>query len=196
MGKRKYHTKKINTALSDMHRGVQTFVETSDEIRENLDDIKCNTDELVKTNRAKLPLIIAFFGAAATIIGTIATIIGIIISNGKPAVETTANGSCTDTTAPAYEIYLYSDYKRLETGAETNITATLNFNTDFVSIDAYLNNVHNGDTIIMAQKNSSEWQAKVYFQETGIFEVIATATAPDGTTIKGTVEIEVVSVFE
>lgn len=44
----------------------------------------------------------------------------------------------------------------------------------------------------MKQKNSTEWQAKVYFEEVGIYEIIATATASDGSIVKGTVEIEVV----
>lgn len=102
--------------------------------------------------------------------------------------------SGTDTTTSAYEIYLYSDYKRVEVGFQTDIIATLNFDTDSVNIDAYCDSIHNGDTVIMTQKNSSEWQAKVYFQETGTFEIVATAVAPDGNVLQGTVEIEVIPV--
>lgn len=97
-----------------------------------------------------------------------------------------------DTEKPVYEIYLYPDYSRVEVGFQTDITATLNFDTDSVSIDAYLDSVHNGDTVTMKQKNSSEWQAKVYFEETGTYEIVATATASDESIVKGTVEVEVV----
>ncbi|MBO5055384.1 MAG: hypothetical protein J6C64_03385 [Lachnospiraceae bacterium] len=45
----------------------------------------------------------------------------------------------------------------------------------------------------MTQKNTNEWQAKIYFEETGIFEVVATAAAPDGSIIEDSVEIEVIS---
>lgn len=100
--------------------------------------------------------------------------------------------SGTDTTTSAYKIYLYSDYKRVEVGFQTDITATLNFDTDSVNIDAYRDFVHNGDTVIMTQKNSSQWQVKVCFQEKGTFEIVATAVAPDGNVIEGTVEIEVI----
>ncbi len=194
MSRRKYHTKKDPATLTDINKGVQTLAETSGKTGEKLDDIKCNTDVLVRSNRAKLPLIVAIISAVATIIGTIATIIGILISNVKPIAESPSDISGTDTTTSAYEIYLYSDYKRVEVGFQTDITATLNFDTDSVYIDAYLDSVHNGDTVIMTQKNSSEWQARVYFQEIGNFEIVATAIAPDGTIIEGTVEIEIIPV--
>lgn len=92
-----------------------------------------------------------------------------------------------------YEIYLYPEYRKVVIDFPTDITATLNFDTDLVSIDAYLNSDHNGDTVKMTQKNSSEWQAKVYFEKIGTYKIRATAKAPDGTIIEGTVKIEVVA---
>lgn len=156
MSRRKYHTKKDSATLTNINKGVQTLAETSGKTGDKLDDIKYNTDVLVRSNRAKLPLIVAIISAVATIIGTIATIIGILISNVKPTSESPSDLSGTDTATSAYEIYLYSDYKRVEVGFQTDITATLNFDTDSVNIDAYLDSVHNGDTVIMTQKNSSE----------------------------------------
>lgn len=187
MSRRKDHINKVSDTLADINKGVQTLAETSGKTGEKLDDIKYNTDELVRGSRAKLPLIVA-------IIGVVVAIIGIIISIVKPTAESLSDISGTDTTTSAYEIYLYSDYKRIEVGFQTDIIATLNFDTDSVNIDAYLDSVHNGDTVIMTQKNLSEWQAKVYFQETGTFEIVATATAPDGNVIEGIVEIEVIPV--
>ena len=163
------------------------------EYKKNINDIKNNTDILVKNTNAKLSTIIALIAAVATIIGTISTIVGIIISNRNSPPGGISPYAPTATPAPSYTIYLYPEYKKLKIGAETDITATLNFDTDFVSINAYLNSSPNGETVKMVQKTSSEWQAKIYFEETGIFEVIATATAPDGTIIEGTVEIEVIS---
>lgn len=194
MSRRKYHTKKASDTLEDINKGVQALAETSRKTGEKLDNIKCNTDELAIGNRVKLPLIVAIIGAVATVIGTIAAIIGIINSNIEPTAGTPPDISGTDITTSAYEIYLYSDYKRVEVGFQTDITATLNFDTNSVNLDAYLDSAHNGDTVIMTQKNSSEWQAKVYFQETGTFEIVATAVAPDGNVIEGTVEIEVIPV--
>lgn len=193
MGRGKYHNKKSDTTLNDINNGVQLLVKSSDKKGEQIDSIKSNTDALVKNSNARLPIIIGIIGAVATVIGTIATIVGIIISNGTPPSEDPSSKSATPANTPAYEIYLYPDYKRLKVGAETDITASLNFDADSVNIDAYLNSVHNGDTVNLIQKNSSEWQTKVRFTEAGIFKVIATATATDGTIVEGSVEIEVIS---
>ena len=179
--------------LKEINKGVQTLTNDSDRANKNINDIKNNTDILVKNTNAKLSTIIALIAAVATIIGTISTIVGIIISNRNSPPGAISPYAPTATPAPSYTIYLYPEYKKLKIGAETDITATLNFDTDFVSINAYLNSSPNGETVKMVQKTSSEWQAKIYFEETGIFEVIATATAPDGTIIEGTVEIEVIS---
>lgn len=54
-----------------------------------------------------------------------------------------------------YEIYLYSEYSKVTIGVETDITATLNFDTDSVSITAYLAS-GNRDTLVMQQKSNTE----------------------------------------
>ena len=193
MSRRKYHNKQVDTTLNDINKGVQTLVENSNKEIEKIDNIKSNTDTLVKNSNSKFPNILAIIGIVVTII---VSIVPIVISISNTPTASTSDGSTATTDEPAYEIYLYPDYKKLKVYAKTDITASLNFDTDSVNIDAYLNSVHNGDTVIMTQKNSSEWQAKVYFTETGIFEVVATATAPDGTSIEGVVEIEVVPIYE
>lgn len=186
MGKRNRKMKYSEGSLNDLNRGVQKLVENSGQINEKMDDIAV---EVVKGNRTK-PLEIAGFLVA--VLAVIVTIVGIKFSDGKSTEASSSDVADMDTEKPVYEIYLYPDYSRVEVGFQTDITATLNFDTDSVSIDAYLDSVHNGDTVVMKQKNSSEWQAKVYFEETGTYEIVATATASDGSIVKGTVEVEVV----
>lgn len=176
-----------------INEDMKAITKNTEQANVNLGYIKSNTDILVQNSKSRLPIIIAIIGTTATVIGTIATIIGIIISNGEFATENSSNKPDSLSTAiSSYEIYLYPDYKRLTKYFETDITATLNFDTNSISITAYLDSVKDGDTIEMAQKNSKEWQAKVYFEQIGIYEVVATATAPDGTIVEGSVKIEVV----
>lgn len=92
-----------------------------------------------------------------------------------------------------YEIYLSSEYTKLNTYAETDITATLNFMPQSVSISAYLDSVKNGDTLELVQKNKTEWHKKVIFEEAGIYKIIATAILPNGDIIEDYIEIEVIS---
>ena len=73
------------------------------------------------------------------------------------------------------------------------MTATLNFETDEVTITAYLAS-GKVDALTMDRKNSTEWGKKVIFNETGIHKIVATATAPNGCVIEGTTEIEVIPV--
>ncbi len=73
------------------------------------------------------------------------------------------------------------------------MTATLNFEHDEVSITAYLAS-GKVDTLIMNRKNPTEWGKKVVFNETGIHKIVATAVAPDGRTIEGITEIEVIPI--
>lgn len=193
MSRRNWHIKNVGDTLNNINQGVEMLVETSDQVGKKMDGI---TEELVKGNRAK-PLEIAGFvvaaiGVVATIIGVIVAIVGSKVSNGNATETASSDAADTAAVTAAYEIYLYPDYSRVEVGFKTDITATLNFDTDSVNIDAYLDSAHNGDTVTMKQKNSSEWQAKVYFEEAGTYEVIATAKAPDGSVIEGAVEIEVV----
>lgn len=90
-----------------------------------------------------------------------------------------------------YEIYLYSEYSKVALNQATDMTATLNFDADSVSITAHLAS-GGSDTLTMERKNSTEWQKKVKFVETGIHEVVVTATDPDGNIVETSIEVEVV----
>lgn len=91
-----------------------------------------------------------------------------------------------------YNIYLSSEYTKLKVNAETDLTATLNFDTDLISISAYLNSILDGDTLLMTRNNETEWHKKVRFKHIGTYEVIATAIAPNGQTIETSLKIEVI----
>ena len=138
---------------------------------------------------AVISIVITFIGTIATVIGTIAT----VKEKNKPAIENSLNGTLMENQTSDYKIYLYPEYSKLKVNAETDIIAVLNFGTYDVTINAYLDSIKNGDTIKMKLKNTkNEWQSKIYFEEPGIFKVVATVTAPDGTKVEGFVNIEVV----
>lgn len=73
------------------------------------------------------------------------------------------------------------------------MTATLNFETDSVSITPYLAS-DKSDTLSMSRKNSTEWEEKVIFNETGTHKIVATAAAPDGSVLDDTIEIKVIPI--
>lgn len=193
MNKRKRHINNMDNTLYEVNRGVQKLVGNSEKISEKMDGL---TEEVIKGNRRKTlegpNFAVAVITAALTFIGVIVAIVSIIVSNNKSTEATSSDMADVATETEAYEIYLYPEYSRLKVGAETDITATLNFDADSVRIDAYLDSVHDGDTLELTRINSSEWGKRIEFQGTGIYKVIATATAPDGSIVEGTVEIEVV----
>lgn len=71
------------------------------------------------------------------------------------------------------------------------MTATLNFETDSVSITAYLAS-GKVDTLVMSKKSSYEWQEKVIFNEVGTHKVVASAIDRNGIEITDTISIEVI----
>lgn len=155
--------------MSRIDKNIETIAKNSDETNKN-------TAELVKSSKSKLTVIISIIALVFTISGV--SIWGII--------EKISEAS------PQYELYLSSEYTKLKVKAETDITATLNFDTDSISITAYLNSIKNGDTLEMLQEDSTKWHKKVFFEETGIYKVVATATAPNGDIIEKSIEIEVI----
>lgn len=111
----------------------------------------------------------------------------------KPIIPSVPTGSPGSTPITDYKIYLYSEYSKITIYGENNMTATLNFEADEVRITAYLAS-GKADTLIMNRKNPTEWGKKVVFNETGIHKIVATAVAPDGKTIEGITEIEVIPI--
>lgn len=114
-----------------------------------------------------------------------------LMSVSNTTLETT--GSSSDSTFEEYKVFLYSEYSKITIYGENNMTATLNFEADEVSITAYLAS-GKVDTLTMNRKNLSEWGKKVVFNETGIHKIEAAALAPDGRIIVGVTEIEVIPI--
>lgn len=169
MSKRK---KRNNNSENSMNK----LVANTENIAQNSMETNKNTAELVKRSKSKLPIIISILTLLVTISGvTVFEIINMV--KEKSIIP---------------KIYLSSEYTKIEAYAETDITATLNFDADSVSITAYLNSEKNGDTVEMQQVSDYEWRAKVYFQESGIYKIVSIATTPEGDVIEETLDIEVI----
>lgn len=187
MSNRRKQNRQTDIDIKETNESLKAIARNTEQTSKNTDEIKNIMRILVQIAQSKVPTII---GVATLIV----TIIGIIIANNKLLTESSSNESAVAIPTPTkevYTIYLYPEYRKFRVRFKNDMTATLNFNTDSVSITAYLNSEKNGETVIMTQKNSEEWQAKVQFKEAGTYEVIATATAPDGTIVEGSVEVEV-----
>lgn len=169
MGKRRKRNPDTANAMSRIDKNIEI-------IAKNTDETNRNTAELAKNSKSKLPIIISFIALIVTISGV--SVWGIIEKLAEKA--------------PQYELYLSSEYTKLNVKAETDIIATLNFNASSISITAYLNSIKNGDTLEMIQENGTKWHKKVTFTETGIYRVVATAIAPNGDIVEESIEIEVI----
>lgn len=177
MKKRKNQDTQMTHYLNNINENTQSIVKNTEEMVEKIDHIAQNTKDIAKRGKSNLPLIIAVITLIVTAIGVLIAYLQYKDSHIAPS---------------EYKTYLSSEYTTLRVNAITDLTATLNFDTDSISISAYLNSVIDGDTLLMIRNNENEWHRKVYFEHTGTYEVIATAIAPNGETIEATIEIEVI----
>lgn len=175
MPKSRNRNKEIVNTLNKINENSEMTAQNTQLTNKKLDAIKEDTEIINRNSKSKIALVIAIITAVATISGV--TIKDIVL---KSHVD-----------KPQYEIYLYSEYSKVALYQATDMTATLNFDTDSVSITAHL---ASGaiDTLTMERKNSTEWQKKVKFVETGIHEVVVTATDPNGNIVETSIEVEVV----
>ncbi len=170
-----------------INKAINTMKNIEDDINfiaKNSEQANKHMDELVKSSKSKLPTIISIIALFITFIGVIVTFCDITVWE---LIQTSTKQT------PQYEIYLNSEYSKLKTYVETDITAILNFDTDSISITAYLDSIKDGDTLKMVQKNEIEWHKKVIFEKTGTYKVVATAMTPSGDIIENSIEIEVIS---
>lgn len=170
--RRKKNIDTVNT-VNRIDKNIEIIAKNSEETNKNL-------DSLINSNKSKLTktiTIVTFLAALVTISGF--TLKDLIKKNNADP-------------QPQFEIYLSSEYSKIEANAHTDILATLNFDANAVSIAAYMDSDIDGDILKMERKNETEWHKKVRFEHTGIYKVVATATAPNGDIIEGYVEIEVV----
>lgn len=183
MRKNRKYDREMKNTLNIIKENSQTIAENTGLTNEKLDDMKSDIGTIKKSSTSKLP--------------TILTIIGLLISISGVSVwgiwheRKTATATVVD--EPEYTIYLHSKYNKVQIGAEDEMTATLNFETDAVTITAHLAS-GGEDTVDLDRKNEKEWKNIVEFTETGVHEIVATATAPDGSPIESSIEVEVVPV--
>ncbi len=90
-----------------------------------------------------------------------------------------------------YTIYLYSEHRTIDIGTNVEMTATLNFKTDAVTITAYFES-GGEESLSLYEKNATEWQNDVYFDKLGVHKIVVTATAPNGEVIENSIEVEVI----
>lgn len=174
MRQKKNQSKETAHTIEQMAKNIESIAENSRQTNSHIaQSIRAN-----KSKRTKIVTIVTFLASLATISGF--TIKDLLWKNSDPP------------PAQQHEIYLCSEYSKLRVYAETDLTATLNFDTDSVRITAYLDTFQNGDSLEMVQKNETEWYKKVYFEEPGTYKVIASASAPNGETIENSIEIEVI----
>lgn len=167
------NTALANQKLDDIQKSSQSTAVSIKEANEKLNDIQ-------KATKSKLSIILAIISLVLTV-------------SGVSAWEIYNHYKERHNENEQYEIYLYSEYSKVTVGIEIDLTATLNFDTDSVSVSAYLAS-GNKDTLAMEQKNETEWQKKVYFEETGIHKIVVTAVDPKGNIVEDTIEVEVIPV--
>lgn len=177
MRKKRNQEAKMTHSLNKIDESSHIIAKSTEKIAETLDNVERNTKAITKSNKSKLTIIL-------TIVSLIVTTLGLYI----PYLQYKESH-----VAPSeYMIYLSSEYTKLKVNAETDLTATLNFDTNAVTISAYYNSVMDGDTLSMTRNNETEWHKKVYFEHTGTYEIISTAIAPNGKTIENSIKIEVI----
>ena len=177
MRKKRNQKAQLDHHLNNIYENSQLIVKSTEKIVKTLGNVERNTKVIAKSNNSRLPIIIA-------IVTLIVTTLGVYIAYLQYKESHVAS--------PEYTIYLSSEYTKLKVKAKTDLTATLNFDTNAVTISAYLNSVIDGDILLMIRNNETEWHKKVYFEHIGTYEIIATSIAPNGKTIENSIKIEVI----
>lgn len=194
------NTGHANEKLDDMKSDIDAIKGSSEKIEENTERINEKLDDVKNNTASKVGTIIAIIGVLATISGiSIADIIA-DRKNADAASESVfedESGSKSESEPetesepePEYTIYLYPEYSKFNIGFEVDMTASLNFEADSVSITAHLAS-GGEDTLELNRKNSMEWQKKVEFDEVGVHEIVVSATAPNGEVVENSIEVEV-----
>ena len=192
------NTGRTNDKLDDMKSDIDAIKGSSEKIEENTERINEKLDDVKNNTASKVGTIIAIIGVLATISGIS---IADIIADRKNAdaasesvfedeSESESEPETESEPEPEYTIYLYPEYSKFNIGFEVDMTASLNFDADSVSITAHLAS-GGEDTLELNRKNAKEWQKKVEFDEAGVHEIVVSATAPNGEVIENSVEVEV-----
>ena len=200
MGRNRKKNRETNNDMDAIKENSKTIAENSQTIVENtartnekLDDMKKDVTEIRKN---KVGTIIAIITLLVTISGvSVAGVIDWLKSKTElEAVivvdESKSASGIESEPEPEYTIYLYPEYSKFNVGFKVDMTASLNFDADSVSITAHLASGRE-DTVKLKRKNEKEWQNKVVFDEAGVHEIVVSATASNGEVIENSVEVEV-----
>lgn len=187
--------RKFKDTLDVIKESSQNIAINTEYTNEKLDAMKGDIGQIKKSSTSKLPVIIAIITLLVAISGV--SIVG-IWDRWKSKTESevkAADGKSESEpeSEPEYKIYLYPEYSTFNIGVEIDMTASLNFETDAVIITAHLASGEE-DTVLLERKNATEWQKKVEFTETGVHEIVVTATAPNGEVIENSIEVKVTPV--
>lgn len=192
VGRNRKQNKELQSTLNNISESSRTVAENTGQINEKLDDIKSVTE---KGSKSKIPLI----SLIVAIITLLVAVGGLSVVDVYDRLKSGAEVEETDMEAgfaakePEYEIYLYSEYSKVNVGVETEMTATLNFEADEVTITAFFES-GGKETMQLNRKSTMEWQKKVYFDKLGVHEIVVTATAPNGEVVENSIEIEVIPI--
>ena len=215
------HNRQISEKLDDLNEGSRAIAYHAEQTNEQLKAIKSYTEKSSKSKIPLYSLIVAVVALVVTISGySVKSIIDgrNLDSGAEPTAETVAELKTevaaevapemeveaeTETKAETereiaaeeseYTIYLYSEHRTIDIGTNVEMTATLNFKTDAVTITAYFES--GGDeSLSLYEKNATEWQNDVIFDRLGVHKIVVTATAPNGEVIENSIEVEVVPI--
>mgnify|MGYP001127063751 CR=1 FL=1 len=192
MGRNRKQNKELQNALNNINESSRTVAENTGQISEKLDDIKNVTE---KSSKSKIPLI-SLIVAIITLLVAVGGLSVVDVYHRLKSVAEVEEADMEEESGvkePEYEIYLYSEYSKVKVGVETEMTATLNFEADEVTITAFFES-GGKETMQLNRKSTMEWQKKVYFDKLGVHEIIVTATAPNGEIAENSIEIEVIPI--
>lgn len=192
MSRNKKQSKEIVDSVKNINKNLTQISDNIDRENNELIQIKKNTDKIVKDTKSPIPLIVTIILGIGAIAATIWGAIYSVHNNDNNSIYDESQIT-NSTTESMYELYLYSEYSKITIYQENNMTATLNFDTDYVKITAYLES-GKVDTLEMNRKNSEEWGKKVIFNEVGTHEIVAEAVTPEGDTVKYSIKVEVIPV--
>ena len=164
----------LNETVKENSRIV---VESMIHTNKKLDDIRNDTDK-IKINSAS---------RYSTIIGIIQIFIAIISMLNLKIINIEPE-----------DVLFNSEYqiccpRTVEIGEITDINVFSNFETDAISITAYLAS-GNVNTLELSRASAMEWKKKVIFDEVGVHEIIVVATGPNGERVESSIEVEVTPV--
>ena len=195
MGRNRKADREFKSTLDVIKESSQTIAKNTEHTNEKLDAMKSDIGEIKKSSTSKLPVIIAIITLLVAISGV--SVVGILDrwkSKTESEVKIVDDKSESEPESePEYKIYLYPEYSTFNIGMQIDMTASLNFETDAVIITAHLAS-SGEDTVSLERKNATEWQKNVEFTETGVHEIVVTATAPSGEVIENSIEVEVTPV--